>query len=233
MWLCAFCASIVYCVQKCLYLWCLAWRFEVPPSGMYTHWISEPLPPSGCQIFATRSGTELEAVIAPGHSVLSLCVLSNCHGNRESCNWIPFCSNWEGKFTITLYNISGPPPLSPPSQPERPTRWCHQVGWVLLPWQLVCRWVQADDTTVSPRDSLPPPPPSPSLSLPLFFCFTTSLFSPSLPPLSCLVLFYLSSSPFPSLLSHFTHDQCRKRLGCCQPALRFCLYKVGANGAGG
>ena len=197
--------------------------------------------------------------------VLSLCVPSNCHGNRESCNWIP--SNWEGKFTINLCNIIGPssplsfPSLSPPSQPERPTRWGHQVGWVLLPWQLVCRWVQADDTTVSPR--LPPSPPPSPLSLPLFFCFTTSLFSSFLPPLSCLVLFYLSLSlptisfhtidvgrvwaavnlhcifvfalptfPLPSLLSLslptfsilcFTHDQCRKSLGCCQPALLFCL----------
>ena len=163
---------------------------------------------SGCQIFATRSVTELEAVIAPGHLVLSLCVLSNCHGNRVM-QLDTFCSNWEGMFTITVYNIIGPssplsfPSLSPPSQPERPTRWCHKVGWVLLPWQLICRWVQADDTTVSPR--LPPSPSHlPSLSLCLLLHHLPLLsLRPSLPPLSCLVLFYLSTSPFPSLLSHF------------------------------
>ena len=115
-----------------------------------------------------------------------------------------FCSNWEGKFTINLCNIIGPssplsfPSLSPPSQPERPTRWSHKVGWVLLPWQLICRWVQADDTTVSPRlppspSPLPPPPPSPSTSLLLLHHLSLL----SLPPLSCLVLFYLSTSPFP------------------------------------
>ena len=85
MWLCAFCASIVYCVLVLVYLWCVLCTemlvlvvpcLEVRSASLrHVYPLDQLAPPtSGCQIFATRSSTELEAVIAPGHLVLSLCV---------------------------------------------------------------------------------------------------------------------------------------------------------------
>ena len=128
--------------------------------------------------------------------------------------------------SLSLYIIlSGPPPLSPfppsllpPSQRGQPggaTRlvgYCCHGNWYAGGCRLMTRQ--------SLRDSLPPPPPSPPS---LYLSSSASPPPSSLPPLSCLVLFYLSTSPFPSVLSHFTHDQCRKSLGCCQLALHFCL----------
>ena len=140
VWLCA---SIYYTIYtEMLVLMVLGLKL-LPQACTPTESVS-PSHLSGCQIFATRRVTELEAVIAPGHfiHVLSLCVLSNCQGNRESCNWIPFCSTWEGKFTINII----PPPLSPfppfllpPSQRGQPGGATGSGPGVLLPWQLICR----------------------------------------------------------------------------------------------
>ena len=184
---------------------------------------------TGCQIFATSNGaTEPFLCTFLSLSLLFLacvCFLIVMVTERHATG-CPFALI-ERASSLSLYIII-PPPLSPfppfllpPSQRGQPGGATRLVGYCCHGnWYAGgCRLI----TQQSLRDSLPPPPPSPSLSLPLFFCFTTSLFSPSPLLPSVILSVHLSLSlPTFSLLC-FTHDQCRKSLGCCQPALRFCL----------